>query len=411
LAEVHAQAEILSINGRPIIAADCKDDPDDRNAGSPTSAYKGEATEDTTVCNLLAYLQVHTQECERCVGKDGKNKGMIVTCMACKQTMTQVLSLLDTACAGVCSDTIISDYLCESVHSMSGGGNCDPIMLMEYLADTMFMDGDMFMHSDSYFGSGSPFDEMFDHFQDLGFKGYDPSKMDQLMSGKDGLVDNEMGGHAMGGYGGMKYMNDYYDDIFWSKSSNSRRLQHVFHNRDSVDNLDVTIKSHFCNDASETCGSDKKLHLTHYGITHKDDDPNEDDDPGDYAEKRIRHLSKSIDPTPAVRVSILTRICDQVEDLKKEDNFMRELLPMVGNRLIEYATAWKTVPVHLPIHPHCDADFEESLVRDAIKIEAPNDEDQLGISCPAPQISAQSSQMRSLDKSWHRALASVFWEG
>merc|ERR1711865_849961 len=351
--------------------------------------------------------------------------------MACKQTIQQVLVLLDTACAGVCSDTIISDFLCTSVNSMSGGGECDPIILMDYLANTMYMDDPEFFmdHGDYYFGSGTEFNKLFNKFEKLGLDDYGVKGgiMDYIEGDK--YFDNECDAFKLckppsskgpSSYSSYSYaaqmakfdFSNSFDGYSYDEVVLDRRLQHhVFQNSEAVDNLDFKVHSHFCNDGSENCDgsqdADKKLSLTNFTRT-----SDAADTPGDYAETLIRRLSTSIDPTtPAVKVSVLTRICDQVKDSYKEDNFMRDLLPMVGKQLLRYTEAWNHVPDFLPVHPHCDADFEESLVRDAIKIEAPNDENQDTISCPSPSISQQASQMKSLDKTWRRSLAGVFWEG
>merc|ERR1711865_656073 len=228
--------------------------------------------------------------------------------MACKQTIQQVLVLLDTACAGVCSDTIISDFLCTSVNSMSGGGECDPIILMDYLANTMYMDDpDFFMaNGDSYFGSGTEFSKLFKHFEDLGLDDYGVKGglMDYIEGDK--YFDNECDAFKLckgpskgpSSYSSYSYaaqmkkfeFSNSFDGYSYSYDEEvvvDRRLQHhVFQNSEAVDNLDFSVHSPFCNDGSESCDgsqdADKKLSLTNFTRTRR---PDAADTPGDYAEK------------------------------------------------------------------------------------------------------------------------------
>merc|ERR1711865_788306 len=89
---------------------------------------------------------------------------------------------------------------------------------------------------------------------------------------------------------------------------------------------------------------------------------------------------------------------------------MMNLLPLIGKQLQNYRRAWEERPV-LPVAPICDADFEESLVRDAIKIaKVDTDENDITGSCPDPE-EIRSQQMRFLNDNWVKGIASFFWKG
>merc|ERR1712070_527115 len=67
LAEARAESEVLSINSRPMSAADCYDDPEAENLGTPTSVQSC-IEEECSVCALLAALLSITQGCLKCTG-------------------------------------------------------------------------------------------------------------------------------------------------------------------------------------------------------------------------------------------------------------------------------------------------------------------------------------------------------
>merc|ERR1711865_516169 len=114
--------------------------------------------------------------------------GTITFCNDCRVQMGKVLSLLETACSGTCSDTIISDYLCSSVQTMSGGGNCDHIDLMHYIVDNMQVTGNEY---GSYYGDSGMFNQVAEILNDMEFwMTYEGSSQSWL--GNDGYVNNEM---------------------------------------------------------------------------------------------------------------------------------------------------------------------------------------------------------------------------
>jgi len=268
-----------------------------------------------------------------------------------------------------------------------------------------------------------------------------------------------------------------------------RRLgEVVFQNSDAMDALHLEVVTHFCMNADDTPGKDvnfanavgncngdatKKLPImdyaqtkrdgpladdgsvmseeafmkTSYGYTSRDSNcdsgdciqAGDDDYREDYAKKLIKKLATDIAlPDDGVKVSALTRICDQVadyggdqyewgnQDLKAcagkgplwvdDDDqgtpctMMMNLLPLIGKQLQNYRRAWEGRTV-LPVAPICDADFEESLVRDAIKIaKVDTDENDITGSCPDPE-EIRSMQMRFLDDNWVKGIASFFWKG
>jgi len=389
------------------MGADCCDDPQCRSAGAEATKFKGEVQEDAEVCDLLSTLLSLTHECTLCLGKNGQNKGTINLCPACRVQMAQVLQLLETACTGKCSDTIISDYLCSSVQTMSGGGACAPLDLMHYLADTMYMGEGNNYDAGAYYGGMG-------HFGDI-VRGWDLDAYDGSAWYNNELVQNDMFQDAGGYYGYTTGYNGYYDNTGSDYGSGvtmyNRKLAEIFPHVESIDNLDFGVTSHFCLNNSTNCNNEEiaLTDFTDFTLTDQADNAEAVDNLTIYAKKLILRLSESIDPKPVVRVSILTRICDQVAELSDKDTYMTELLPMVGEQLNRYATAWDHKAGVLPIHPHCDADFEESLVRDAIKIEATDDSNQTSISCPPPVISNQVLQMRSLNGKWQQSFAKLFW--
>merc|ERR1711967_174709 len=98
LAEARAESEVLSINSRPMTAADCYDDPEAVNVGSPASVQFC-TQEECSICTLLAALKAITNGCLACTG-NGKHEGNFGTCDTCRTQMKNLFKALNAACTG-----------------------------------------------------------------------------------------------------------------------------------------------------------------------------------------------------------------------------------------------------------------------------------------------------------------------
>merc|ERR1711865_613317 len=143
--------------------------------------------------------------------------GTITFCNDCRVQMGKVLSLLETACTGKCSDTIISDYLCSSVQTMSGGGACAPLDLMHYLADTMYMGEGNNYDAGAYYGGMG-------HFGDI-VRGWDLDAYDGSAWYNNELVQNDMFQDAGGYYG---YYDNTGSDYGSGVTMYNRKLAEIF---------------------------------------------------------------------------------------------------------------------------------------------------------------------------------------
>merc|ERR1711998_276265 len=132
LAEARAESEVLSINSRPMSAADCYDDPDVVNLGTPASVQSC-IEEECSVCALLAALLVITEGCLKCTG-GGHDTQNLASCDTCRTQMTKLFASLNAACTGKCDDSIIGSYLCTAATSgMSGQASCSTLDAVSYM--------------------------------------------------------------------------------------------------------------------------------------------------------------------------------------------------------------------------------------------------------------------------------------
>merc|ERR1711998_210684 len=78
-------------------------------------------------------------------------------------------------------------------------------------------------------------------------------------------------------------------------------------------------------------------------------------------------------------------------------------ISMVAQNVHFISAAWANIGV--PVSVTCDPDFEESAVRDALKLVSTHD------GCPVPHTFHGSSQAAFLNAAWKGGFASSIWSG
>merc|ERR1712146_84184 len=84
--------------------------------------------------------------------------------------------------------------------------------------------------------------------------------------------------------------------------------------------------------------------------------------------------------------------------------WIKQVVSMVAKNVNAIGLAWKSIGV--PVSVTCDPDFEESAVRDALKLVSLDEP-----GCPVPLAFVGSMQARFLNEGWKTGFASIFWSG
>merc|ERR1711998_426677 len=103
----------------------------------------------------------------------------------------------------------------------------------------------------------------------------------------------------------------------------------------------------------------------------------------------------------ATTASVLSKFLGEIMD--SDDSWMKRVTAMVAKNVKRISLAWEDIGV--PVSVTCDPDFEESAVRDALKLVTTSD------GCPGPIAQIDSSQARFLNAAWKGGFASSIWSG
>merc|ERR1712070_285868 len=352
--------EVLSINSRPMSAADCYDDPEASNVGSPASVQFC-TQEECSICTLLAALKAITNGCLACTG-NGKHESKFGTCDVCRTQMKDLFKALNAACTGKCDDSIIGEYLCTAATSgMSGQASCSTLDQLSYLVGYL-----PFGMYDATYGAS-------------GYYGYYGSTM-SLIAYKTGISLGygasafKVGGSDCYYYGscGRRLSNEAplgpSFPLGGLSNTGNRRLAEVYKATPWGANPSFITTVSF----DETlAGATALLVALEDGVV--------------------------IDTT----ASVLSKFLGEIVDSK--DSWMKRVEVMVARNVKAILMAWLDLGV--PVSVTCDPDFEESAVRDALKLVTTSD------GCPGPIAQIDSSQARFLNAAWKGGFASSIWSG
>merc|ERR1712070_101129 len=350
--------EVLSINSRPMSAADCYDDPEAVNVGSPASVQIC-TQEECSICTLLAALKAITKGCLACTG-NGKLEGNYGTCDVCRTQMTKLFQSLNAACTGKCDDSIIGKYLCTAATSgMSGQTSCSTLDQLSYMVSYL-----PFGMYDAMYGAS-------------GYYGYYGSTV-ASMAYKSGVSL---------GYGASAFKlggsDCYYYGSCGRRLSNEAPLGPGF----PLGGLSNTGNRRLAEVYKATPWGSFKTAVT---IT--------EDLAG--ATALLEALKDGV-VADATTASVLSKFLGEIVD--SEDSWMKRVEVMVARNVKAISLAWADIGV--PVSVTCDPDFEESAVRDALKLVTTND------GCPGPIAQIDSSQARFLNAAWKGGFASSIWSG
>jgi len=317
------------------------------------------STEEGHICDLLAMLVALSNGCRACLNHGDTSN--IAICPACRTQMAQLFAAINAACGEArCDDNIIGTMLCTSAQSgMNGQTSCGLLDAVAYLV--------------SYLPNGGNY----------GVSGYYSSQAAN-MAYKAGMSL---------GYGASAF-NDAgscYSDI---EICRRRRLSETGNRRLQLADYKAT---------PWTGGFSKALPT--------------DENKEDAADKLLDAVAAAtgIETT----VSVLSRF---IADLKSPTGFgvsstdcfvgacswMRNVRWMLFYNAQKVYLAWKDVGV--PVSVTCDPDFEESAVRDALKLkQSVNVIDDL--LCPAPDPTPGSQQAAFLNTNWKASVAQSIWSG
>merc|ERR1711998_17602 len=367
LAEARAESEVLSINSRPIAAADCLDDPEANNAGSQASVAICNQ-EECSICAMLSALLSITQECDKCTA-GGHAMSNLPMCDTCRTQMKELFAKLNAACVGKCEDSIIGSYLCTAATSgMGGQASCSMLDAVSYMVGYL------------------PFGEYDAKYGASGYYGYYGSTVSS-MAYKSGVSL---------GYGASAFN---YDDACYS--GYGRRLSH-----DSYGScgrrLSGMASRRLSNTGNRRLAEVYEAHGWGNFKTAVDFKPDLD---GGTALLEALKTGVVADATTA---SILSKFLGEILTPDNDDtgfggHWLKHVISMVAQNVHFISAAWANIGV--PVSVTCDPDFEESAVRDALKLVSTHD------GCPVPHTFHGSSQAAFLNAAWKGGFASSIWSG
>jgi len=358
IAEARAESEVLSINGRPMTAADCDDAPEASNLGTMGTIALA-SDEEGHICDLLAMLVALSNGCAKCLNH-GDTTNMPI-CPSCRTQMAQLFAAINAACGEArCDDNIIGTMLCTSAQSgMNGQTSCGLLDAVAYLVS--------YLTTDQLYGVS-------------GYYGYYSSTAANMAY---------KAGFSLG-YGASAF-NDAGACYSEFESCGRRRLSETGNRRLQLAEYKATEWGGF----SVTLPTDVN-----------------------YENNAVTLLDDVADATGiATTVSVLSRF---IADLKSEAGFgatdfacfvgacswMRNVRWMLFYNVKKVHDAWKDVGV--PVAVTCDPDFEESAVRDALKLQLPKGYEG---ACPEPDHTENSLQASFLNDNWKVGFAQSIWSG
>jgi hypothetical protein len=385
ISEARAESEVLSINSRSLSAADCLDDPEANALGSQASVEMCNQ-EECSICTLLAVLKTTTNGCLKCTA-GGHSPGNVVKCDTCRTQTTALFAALNTACVGKCEDSIIGSYLCTAATSgMSGQASCSMLDAVAYMVSYMPLG----MYNAQYGASG--------------YYGYYGSTLSS-MAYKTGVSL---------GYGASAFN---YDDSCYS--GYGRRLSHDGYGSGSSGSGSCYGRrlSGMASRRLSDTGNRRLAEVykaTGWGNFKKYTDGIGSSDPigwGNEAGKKILEtLQTAVQGGATDTASVLSRFLGELLDnfgspcpQGADCTWIKNVRSMVATHARSILHAWDGIGV--PVSVTCDPDFEESAVRDALKLVTMND------GCPVPIAQAGSLQAKFLNAAWKSAFAKSIWSG
>jgi len=361
-AEHHAIEDINSYNSRALSAAECD--------GAPTSyditqGLAGQMPSDPQEpCIYMHFLLLVTAACKASTHKNQENA-------MCKMAIKALLQMLREVCEGTCSKDILSDYFCTSVTALSGS-SCDGLDVLNYYMSASEMSCDNW-------GDFVPTYCTYSEDPSIGYTTTTGSSSSSASSGS---------GFDSNGCPLRRSLEQYgpqYGQDRRSLEHCTRRLSHdissvsYFRNLDALDNQIpindwVTVTPY-----SETTKVYKSfMDFGDFG------DPSDDFSPDEYESKATamltnakNKLAKESLKSTKEHVGRLSLIQNGLETVLTVDDVGSTKFAMIrdlfGEFLHHTALAWETLgdpgnaesQDYVPIFAICDAEFEESLVRDA----------------------------------------------
>jgi hypothetical protein len=274
----------------------------------------------------------------------------------CDEAYEAVMRKVSTMCAGDCNAADFQGFLCTNVNAVVGAGSCDALDVMGEILGRKCSTYQTFIGAYCsvvayYTGSGFGYSPMSGFY----YATYAGNMLGQYYGSG---ISNVAGGADAWGY---SYSNYYY---------RHRRLQGGAHCGDSghADSLECL------NYVSS------KTDLDYFALSSSVGDPptvlESNDDATYYAHAMAKlsetfwHISDGGVPVSLVSLGIEELIGQQLSPGGVNATlFSYELLVTIGKFLATAGTFYGSAE-KVPIFPFCDAEFEESAVRDAVEISA-----------------------------------------
>jgi hypothetical protein len=289
--------------------------------------------------------------------------------------MKDLFKALNAACTGKCDDSIIGSYLCTAATSgMSGQASCSTLDAVSYMVSYLpFGMYDAMYGASGYYGYyGSTLSSMaYKTGVSLGYGASAFNYDDSCYSGYGRRLSHD--GKGSSGKGSSGSGSCYGRRL---SGMASRRLSDTGNRR-----LAEVYK------ASEWGSPSFKT-----AVEFKPD--------FEGGEDLVTALKTGV-VADATTASVLSKFLGEIVD--SEDSWMKRVEVMVARNVKAISLAWADLGV--PVSVTCDPDFEESTVRDALKLVTTSD------GCPGPIAQIDSSQARFLNAAWKGGFASSIWSG